>query len=157
MTEHHGDRCPGLPIFEEDGSGQFTARCANGDFAVTGCETQREAGARFYGGNDPNLYGVPTAPFVTVSFMTDRHSTSMVTADGAELFTLVATSDRRIGITTVYTKARLPGGHDRTVESEDRAKGVAASKRHALTDLTDWFKLRCGLDVIVIDETPDEA
>lgn len=55
--EHHADRCHGLPIFEEDGAGQFTARCANGDFEVTGCETRREAGARFYGGEQPGLYG----------------------------------------------------------------------------------------------------
>lgn len=58
LEQHHADRCNGLPIFEEDGAGQFTARCAQGDYEVTGCETRREAGARFYGGEEPSLYGL---------------------------------------------------------------------------------------------------
>lgn len=57
-AEHHADRCNGLPIFEQDGLGQYTASCAQGDFEVTGCKTRREAGARFYGCEQPGLYGV---------------------------------------------------------------------------------------------------
>jgi hypothetical protein len=56
-VKHHGDRCNGLPMFEQDGLGQWAAHCAQGDFEVTGCETRREAGARFYGGEQPGLYG----------------------------------------------------------------------------------------------------
>jgi hypothetical protein len=70
-AEHHADRCHGLPIFEQDGVGQYTARCAQGDFEVTGCETRREAGARFYGGEQPGLYGAMGAG-LPVADLVDR-------------------------------------------------------------------------------------
>lgn len=60
----HAARCVGLPVFEQDGIGHWSAECTartyepQGDFRVrvpcgwevTGCESRAEAGARFYGG-----------------------------------------------------------------------------------------------------------
>jgi hypothetical protein len=57
LDGHHADHCDGLPIFTQDSVGQWTAACDRGDFEITGCETRREAGARFYGGEQPGLYG----------------------------------------------------------------------------------------------------
>jgi hypothetical protein len=156
-TEHHADECDGLPIFHQDSGGQWTAFCDQDDnFEITGCETRREAGARFYGGQDATLYGAPTAPIVTVRFEDSGHSTtSLVSVDGTELFTLNPSTIR--GDHHVHAKPRLPGGHAFSHDRGDKyGAGMDAAKRQAVTDLQDWFKLRFGLDVIVV-ETLEEA
>lgn len=69
--EPHADICPGLPRFTTDSVGHWTASCdLCGTHEVTGCESRREAGARFYGGEQPSLYGFdhfeqPQPPAVT--------------------------------------------------------------------------------------------
>ncbi len=64
---HHGDVCNGAPNFSQDSVGQWSVYCGqgshcefelagHGSWEVTGCESRREAGARFFGGDDPALY-----------------------------------------------------------------------------------------------------
>lgn len=65
---HHSDQCAGSPEFVLGPDERWSARCDRdtlcdgvGDnrmWEITGCETLREAGARFFGGDDRRLYGV---------------------------------------------------------------------------------------------------
>lgn len=64
---HHSDQCAGSPEFILGPDERWSARCDRGTLCdgvgdnrmweITGCETLREAGARFFGGDDRRLYG----------------------------------------------------------------------------------------------------